>query len=167
MALKAREGLNELDKGFVEMYQKAGRAYGMDSLVTKMYGILYLEPEEVSLEDLAKKTGYSLASVSNKVKVLERAGLASRVKKPGSKKVFFFMEKDLMKLIKGSMLSNEQNMVKLYKESLPGIIENYEQKAKTEDEKKKLKIIKDFHRQIIKLEEMMRIMREKIDKMCC
>ena len=87
--------MEPLDEEFIDMYKQMGQMQGADSLLSSIFGILYLEPEEVSMDELAKKTGYSLASISNNIKTLERVGVVKRIKKPGSRKAYFFIEKNL------------------------------------------------------------------------
>ena len=63
--------MKELEKRFIEMYNKIGRVQGMDNLLTSIFALLILEPDDIAMDDLAHKTGYSLASISNKIKLME------------------------------------------------------------------------------------------------
>ena len=79
--------MTELEKKFIEFYQNIGRGYGLDSLFLTIFAKLYISPEETAMDDLVGETGYSLASISNKVKELENAGLVRKTKRPGRKKI--------------------------------------------------------------------------------
>lgn len=147
--------MNDLEKDFLELFQTIFRAYGLSALCVKVTALLYLEPEDVSMEDLAKKTGYSLASISNTMKLLENLGMVKRVKKPKTKKVFFFMEKNLVKLNIDKLRSAYENTIKPVKEHVPQIVEKYKNKVKSERDKRKLQIIEDYYKQIIKFENIL------------
>lgn len=152
-----------IEKDFVEMYQQS-QMFGHDDVLVKVFANLYLEPEEISMDELAKKTGYSLASVSNKAKMLEATGMIIKRKHPGSKKIFLYAEKDIIKVIKSTVLVKEKQMIGTFKQKLPEIIKKHKNSAKSEKEEKKVKIVEDYYRQMIKLEELMKKIREELDK---
>ena len=156
--------MEQLDKAFIEMYQKIGKNSGLDNLTATLFGMLYLEPKEIAMEDLAKKTGYSLASVSNKLKFLEQFGLITRKSKPGTRKIFLYMDKDLIKLMKGHLIKKEEQQIKFVKKILPGILDGYKKKAKTEEQKNKLKIMQNYHDQLLKFEKVIKLVRKEIEK---
>ncbi|MEK6964345.1 MAG: hypothetical protein AABX70_08020 [Nanoarchaeota archaeon] len=51
-----------MDQQFIELVQTIGSLSGLDPLSSMIFGVVYLEPDSISLEEVAKKTGYSLAS---------------------------------------------------------------------------------------------------------
>jgi DNA-binding transcriptional regulator GbsR (MarR family) len=140
--------MDEFDKEFTEYFMEVGEAQGLDESMIKIISVLFLEPDEISMNDLAKKTGYSLASISNKIKLLEPARIIRRLKRPGTKKVFLYMEKDFIEIMKKQLLVKHESMIKIAKERLPSIIKKYHGKMKTDAQKKKLKIVEDYYRQI-------------------
>ena len=75
--------MESLDQQFTDFYRVIGRSYNFDDLTTLIYARLFIDPDEVAMEDLAKETGYSLASVSNKLKILETCGVVTRRTRPG------------------------------------------------------------------------------------
>ena len=141
--------LNPLDKEFFEFFKLFGRAYGLKDLTLHIMAILYMEPEEISMEDISKKTGYSLASISNSMKVLVNGGQVQQIRKPGSKKVFFFMEKDLIKLNISKIYAAYENFVKPGDHILQCILAKYTH-VKDEHQKKKIEIIRNYHKQFVK-----------------
>jgi DNA-binding transcriptional regulator GbsR (MarR family) len=107
---------------FIELIAASSRGKGFDELSSKVIGVLYLEPKEVALDELAKRTGYSLSAVSTAMKFMERAEFVQRIKKPGSRKVYFYMEKDLLAKM-GQMLKKQYEKILLpSREKLPEII---------------------------------------------
>ncbi len=155
--------MDELDKDFIEMYQGFGFT-GLDDLLLTIFAKLYIEPEEMAMDDLAKETGYSLASISNKVKVLESMGVIKRIRKPGSKKIFLYTEKDFVKIIKNNLMKKEEYCIKQVKEKVPDLIKKYKNKVRSDREKKKLKILDDYYNQILKFEKIIIIIRKEIEK---
>lgn len=157
--------LDEIDKEFIEFYQTASRVQGADASLGTILAVLYLEPEEISMEDLAKKTGYSLASISNKIKMFEPAGFVKRIRKPGTKKVYLRAEKDVLEMMKKGLTMKQELVINLAKDRIPKIISKYKDKKLSEEQKKKLKIIDEYYKQMLKFEIIINEMLKKIDEM--
>ena len=86
--------MEELNKEIMALFQEMGRGQGLnDDLLMIIFSTLYLEPEPIAMEELAKKTGYSLASISNKTKLLEPIMDITRTRNPGSKKYIYTWKK--------------------------------------------------------------------------
>jgi DNA-binding transcriptional regulator GbsR (MarR family) len=153
----------ETDNKFIEMVKQIGLYSGMDELTTTIAGRLYLEPEPVAMEELAKETGYSLASISNKTKFLEQVRIVKKTRKPGSKKIYLYMEKDIAKIIRENLNTVLNARIKTAKESMPLIIEEYCAKARTEKDKKKLRILEDYYAQVCKFELILKDVIKKIN----
>lgn len=139
--------------------------FNLGPITTKIVSLLYLQPNEVAMEDISKKTGYSLASISNKMKFLENAGMVERVKKPGSKKVFFYMEKNILKININKFEKIIINYIEPAKNSLPELISKYKKKAKTNIDKEKLKIIEDYYNQLIEFEKLINKWRKDLENL--
>lgn len=147
---------------FVQMYLQIGLNYLPDQLSLKIFSLLSLEPEEISLEELAQKTGFSLASISNKVKVLENMGMVKRSCHPGSKRCYVFMEKDVRKVMREMLLRKQEMLFNRVKQGLSPIINKYEGKSLNEREKQEIKMIKSYLKQ---MQEMEIIFQEFIQKL--
>ncbi len=156
--------MDELEKEWMVAFNKIAKSFGLDDLSSKVVSVLYLEPEEVPMEDLAKKTGYSLASISNTMRLLENMGFVQRIKKPGTKKVYFYMEKDLAKLNIMKINAANEHFIKPAKEFLPQLINKYKSKVKDEKSRKKLRIIENYYLQLLQFEKILQHMLEKLDE---
>jgi len=157
--------MDDIDKDFIEMYRGFGTAMGLDNLFITLFAKLYIEPEELAMDELAKETGYSLASVSNKIKMLEAMGIVKRTRKPGSKKIFLYAEKDFLKMTKNHLVKKEENCINFVKAKLPDIIKKYKNKVKTERAKGKLRILENYYNQILKFESLIANIRKEIEKL--
>ena len=157
--------MEELEKEFMEFFSRLFKYYGFNDLSAKVVGILYLEPKEVAMEDIAKKTGYSLASISNTMKILENIGLVQRIKKPGTKKVFFYMEKDLVKLNIQKINMAYEHLTKPMKKDLPQIINKYKHRVKDEKSRQKLQIIENYYTQVLQFERILQHWMEELEEL--
>ncbi|MDP2750829.1 MAG: hypothetical protein Q8O89_08415, partial [Nanoarchaeota archaeon] len=156
--------MKELEHEFIEIYKKIGENTLQDDLLMTIYAIVYLEPEEISLNEIATKTGYSLASISNKAKILESMDIIKKGKKPGSKKIYLSMEKNMFEVIKNALFVKETKVIATLKEKLPELIKKYKDKTKSDRDKKKIKILEDYNNQMIKLEKLIQKVRKDIEE---
>jgi len=150
--------MEPIDKEFIDFFESAGRAFAWGDIPPKIIAVLYIEPEAIALEDIAGKTGYSLASVSNAMKHLEAMGFVQRIKKPKTRKVFFYMEKDIIKLNRQKIVVAYENGVKPAMEAVPRIIDKYKDKAKDPQSQKKLEIVQGYYSQMLELEKILQHM---------
>ena len=155
--------MEQLDSRFIELLQDLGKNSGLDSLSSTILAILYVQPEEIAMDSIAEQTGYSLASISNKSSMLISLGLIIKKKKPGTKKIFLFMEKDFLKLFKDELLRKKQLNIIIAKEKVPSIIKEFKSKAKTMADKEKLKIIEDYYSKVLLFEKVINEMVQRID----
>lgn len=157
--------MDQIDKQFIEFYQNIGRAQGFnDNLLTSIMALLFLEPGEVAMEDIAKETGYSLASVSNKVKFLEATGFVKRTTKPGTRKAYLYSEKDFLKVMKQALIKKNEHVINAAKQRIPDMIKENKPKAKTEKQKQKIKILEKYLQQMLKFEIVIQHMIKEFDK---
>lgn len=154
--------MDTLDNEFIGMYQQMCVMQGMDQLLGSIIGIIYIEPKPVAMEDIAKKTGYSLASISNNVKMLEQIGIISKTHKPGTKKIYLSMDKDISKMMI-EMLMKHLAAMNLVTSSVPGMLKRYKNKAKTEKDKKKVALVDSYYKQIYKFEQITTKMLKKFN----
>lgn len=156
--------MQNLDKEFIEIYKEIGRGQGIDESFLAIFARLYIEPEEIAMEDLAKETGYSLASVCNKIKMFGDILPLKKFRKPGSKKVYLYMEKDMMGMVKQALILKQEHCIRIIKERLPKILREYKTKVKSERDKQKLKILENYYSQMLKFEIILEKTAKELDK---
>ncbi len=149
---------------FLELMIEDCKSNGFSELTSKIMGILFLEPDELSLEELAKRTGYSLSAISTEIKFVERMGLIKRLRKPKTKKVFFYMEKDMITMSMEFMKKKYALMLRT-KNELPKIIEEYKVHKSNLKEKKELNIIKKYQKQVLLSEKMFKTLMSLLKKL--
>jgi DNA-binding transcriptional regulator GbsR (MarR family) len=138
--------MDDCDRRFIAYYQKVGRAYGMDDLASTLFAFLFISPEPMALDDLARETGYSLASVSIKARVLEQMGAVTRMKRPGSRKLYLFAEKDVIQMTVRIFEQMQEGEVRLAAVDLPAIIAELERQPLTCPEQEKMKIMRKYQK---------------------
>jgi DNA-binding transcriptional regulator GbsR (MarR family) len=156
--------MEEPDKKFIDLYIKLGNLQGVNDIMSRIFAMLYISPTDVAMDDLAKQTGYSLASISNNIKMLEAFGFIRRIRKPGTKKIFLYLEKDMKKLMKETLIKKQQVVINTIKAEMPQILEDYRKKAKKNIEKKKLNILEDYYDGILAFEKVIKKMIKEINK---
>jgi len=79
------EELSELKKPIIDACIRYAKKNGWSDAMGLLRGTLFLESGPLSLDELAKKTGYSKTTVRSNMIVLENLGMARRVVDPASK----------------------------------------------------------------------------------
>ena len=143
--------MTDLDQEVIALFQGMGDTQGMDSLGSAIYAIAFLAPEDLSLDDISQKTGYSLASISSKVAMMEQMRLVKKIHRPGTKKIFVSLEKDIMACWKNHLQKVLEMKIIPLKEKLPDIIRRNPQKAN----EAKVKLLEQYHRQMAKVEKLL------------
>ena len=144
----------QAEKETITLFKNIGHMHGLDSLTTEIFIIALLEPDCISLEELSKRTGYSLASVSNKVKLLERMAIATKHRKPGDKKVYLHVDKKISKVTKKQIIKHREIETLPVLEKLPKIVSNFKKEAKTKKDKEKAKILENYYNDIKKMDKL-------------
>jgi DNA-binding transcriptional regulator GbsR (MarR family) len=127
---------------------------GMDNLTAQLLATLYLSPREMSMEELSQKTGYSLSSVSNKLSRLE-AMWVQHIKKPGTKKVFYYMEKDLVRINQRKIKAVHEHHIRQIKTFIPSLMEKYKNASLTKEEEEMMKNAREYYNQALRLEKIL------------
>ncbi|MCF7872091.1 winged helix-turn-helix transcriptional regulator [Candidatus Woesearchaeota archaeon] len=152
-------------KELLILFEKLFRDVGLDSLSSKLVSYIYLEPNEISMDELTEITGYSLSAVSTKLKPLENIGMIERRKKPGSKKLYFYMDKDLIKLNQQKIEFAINKQIIPLKEALPIILNNNKKSKLPEKEKQIHEIAENYLTQITKMEGLLKKVLEELEKL--
>jgi DNA-binding transcriptional regulator GbsR (MarR family) len=156
--------MDHLDQEFIDYFNTAGRSFACGDMPNTVIAILYIEPEPVAMEDIAKRTGYSLASISNMMKMLENMGFVQRIKKPKTRKAYFYMEKDIVKQNKQRLVLAYETCIKPSMEILPPLLKKYKNKARDEKAQRKYEIVEDYFRQMVEFEKILKHMIEGLDQ---
>lgn len=159
------KGLDLVDVASIELFSKISSSFGGDLLFLKIFVLCYVSPEAISMEELVEKTGYSLASLSTRIKIFEAAGFFRKIRKPGSKKVYVTVEKNMVKMFKDHFIKKEDLGMKIILDEVPGIVESLKKKKLTDLQKKKLENLENYNAQVKKMHVIMKKMMAEFDRL--
>jgi len=92
------EIVNEIEQDLVNAYKKISGEFCAHAVFAELYFKVFFSAEPIGINELAEDTGYSISTVSNTMKALEKLMDVERFKKPGSKKIYFRCKHDLMEI---------------------------------------------------------------------
>lgn len=156
--------MDSIDKDFIKFYQEVGKANGMDELTATLFARLFIEPDEIAMNKLAEETGYSLASISNKIKFLEVSGYVVRKKKPGTKKVYLYGRKEILDVVIEQISNARNNEIRKAKTEIPSMLERYKNQDLSESQTQKLSILKGYYYDLMKIDDVLEDMVRKIEE---
>jgi DNA-binding transcriptional regulator GbsR (MarR family) len=87
--------------------------FGFSEVMGRLYGMLLLSPEPLSLDDLAEGLRISKGSVSMNMRSLERWGMAKEVWVRGERKKYYMAESDMWTVIRNVLSGREMREVQL------------------------------------------------------
>lgn len=137
------------------------RALGVDDFPSMLMSVLQSEPEEISLGELSQMTGYSLSALSTTLKAMEENNMVKRFKKPKSRKVYVYMDKDLVTLYTELQKKRYNQSLLPFFQTLPRLIQKYKD---NEDFKSEIEMLEDFGEQLEFLDEQSRKFIEELEK---
>lgn len=92
---------------------RLARFFGFNDVMGRLYGTLLLNPDPLSLDDLANQLQISKGSVSMNMRDLERWGMAKEVWMRGERKKYYQAESDLWQVIRHVLNSRERREVQM------------------------------------------------------
>lgn len=156
---------------FIDLLTTIGLKTGLKAPMAKVIGLLHAQTDEISLDELSLKTGYSLATISNILKDLEFLNFAQRTKKPGDKKVYVIVEKNSLTLFQQQIrIANRVKFAPL-KRDIPPLVQalknrlkNAVSKEEKELIKKKIVLYQNYYNQALWFEENFNHMNDMLEK---
>jgi DNA-binding transcriptional regulator GbsR (MarR family) len=150
--------IKKIDKELEKLLLKNNHEFHQPKVLQKMMFILLISEEEISMEELAKRTRYSLATLSNTIKFAEKINFVERVSHPGTKRVYVKAKNNFYNLVKDTIKSQ-------YESFIPKIskMEEIENKYKTHDKNqtvKRIQLIKDVKKMNDKIKKINKILEE-------
>jgi HTH-type transcriptional regulator, glycine betaine synthesis regulator len=82
--------------------------WGLNKAMGEIYGLLYLTPGAISLDDIAQNLGISKGSVSIHIRGLERMGMVHKIWNVGDRRDFYEAETDFWAIAKGIFKEREK-----------------------------------------------------------
>jgi DNA-binding transcriptional regulator GbsR (MarR family) len=98
--------LSELEKEVIDIFVRIAGALSLPRSVGELYGILFISPEPMCIDDLMHKLQISKGSTSQGLKILRSFGAVNPVYVAGDRRDFFTAEAGLRNIVTGFV--NEQ-----------------------------------------------------------
>jgi DNA-binding transcriptional regulator GbsR (MarR family) len=123
------QSLIAIKKDFTEGLSQISRFWGFPKGMGAIFGVLYLSPTPLSLDEIVQETGLTKGAVSTEIRALARMGLVHRSSKLGDRKDYYEAEVDFYAAVR-SILKERQNSefdraVRSVKETLTEMEENW------------------------------------------
>ena len=96
--------LIEARDNFIESAGRTTQSFGLGRIIGQLYALLFFSPDSLSLDDMADELKVSKGSVSTNIRELEKWGAVKKVWIKGSRKDFYEVEVEFMKIIRGGIL---------------------------------------------------------------
>ena len=100
--------LDQIKQNFVEGMSGISQFWGFPKGVGAIFGVLYISPNPLSLDELVEQTGLTKGAISTNVRALARLGLVHPVNRLSDRKDYYESETDFYKAIR-SILKERQN----------------------------------------------------------
>jgi len=100
--------LTQIKQNFIEGLSEISRFWGFPKGMGAIFGVLYLSPAPLSLDELVAQTGLTKGAISTEVRALARLGLVHRSSKLGDRRDYYEAEADFYASIR-SILKERQN----------------------------------------------------------
>lgn len=101
-----KPALSELEKEVVDIFVRIAGVLSLPRSVGELYGILFISPEPMCIDDLMLKLKISKGSTSQGLKILRSFGAVNPVYVAGDRRDFYAAEAELRKIVAGFV--NEQ-----------------------------------------------------------
>jgi DNA-binding transcriptional regulator GbsR (MarR family) len=153
----------DLDEDFIRAFQTGiGGAGKQDALASWIYARLYIEPGEMTLAALAEEAGYSLASVSNKVRALEQAGCVVRRTRPGTRKVYVSAHKDITGVFMRQLEQIRRTQTLVMMREIPPMIERYAKGDMPREMAEKIALLRGMYEDMTTIDGIITEMTDRI-----
>ncbi len=151
--------LNEIKKDIYATFADIASSIGYSEIHGRIIAALLVSDGKLSLQELAKETGYSISTISLSLDLLEFLGMIKKIKKVGDRKLYVELQGDLLEGLKRAFIIKVQknithslNSFKEYKEIL--------KISKDNNKKKIMSLLNTLEEEVKKLESYINLLSE-------
>ncbi len=101
----------EVNKRIFSTFGGVASSLGFSEAHGMIIGSVIVANKPLSLQEIAKRTGYSLSSISISIDLLELVGIVRKVKNLGDRKVYVKLEGDLIESLKKAFMLKMQKEI--------------------------------------------------------
>ncbi len=142
--------VHELQHGTMETMGRITSFWGFSKIMGQLYGLLYLSPAPLTLDQMAEDIAVSKGNVSINIRALERWNMVRQVWVKGDRKDYYEAETDFWKIMRGVMKEREKKEFDQALGSIGGLRKKGEELHKKEKKPEtafvvdRLKSLEDF-----------------------
>jgi DNA-binding transcriptional regulator GbsR (MarR family) len=129
--------VEDIEKDIYSSFASLASAIGYSEIHGRIIAALMVSDKKLSLQDLAKKTGYSISTLSLSLDLLEFFGMIKKIKNAGDRKLYIELHGDLLEGLKKAFVVKIQKSVN---DSLRRFGE-YKENLKISNDKDKKRVI--------------------------
>ncbi|HWR71655.1 MAG TPA: hypothetical protein VN604_00635 [Nitrospirota bacterium] len=100
--------VHELQHGTMDTMGRITAFWGFSKIMGQLYGLLYLSPKPLTLDEMAELLSVSKGNVSINIRALERWNMVRKIWVKGDRKDFYVAELDFWKIIRGVLQEREK-----------------------------------------------------------
>ncbi len=149
--------IEDIEKDIYSSFANLASTIGYSEIHGRIIAALMVSGKKLSLQDLAKKTGYSISTLSLSLDLLEFFGMIKKIKNAGDRKLYIELHGDLLEGLKKAFVVRIQKSVNdslrrfsEYKESLKA--------SKSKDSKKVMNVLNILEGEIKRLDKYINLL---------
>jgi DNA-binding transcriptional regulator GbsR (MarR family) len=104
-------GKSDIEKKILSTFSNVATTLGYSPLHGKIIGVLLVKGKPMSLQQLAKETGYSTSMISLSLDLLEVLGVIRKVKKTADRKLYIELNSDLLECLKNAIILKSRKSI--------------------------------------------------------
>jgi HTH-type transcriptional regulator, glycine betaine synthesis regulator len=117
--------MNESSKNdFVLKMGELSTLFGFSHVLGQIYGLLYLTPGELSLDDIKDSLSVSKATVSLNIRELLKWGAVKRIWKPGTRRDYYEAEVDFLKIFNTRLVDALLRRVRIFEDGALHVLQD-------------------------------------------
>ena len=157
--------LPRIKEDFSQGLSQISRFWGFPKGMGAIFGVLYLSPTPLSLDEIVQETGLTKGAISTEIRALARMGLVHRSSRLGDRKDYYEAEADFYAAIR-SILKERQNSefdraIRSVRDTLAALENNWVENEEWNFAYERVKALQDFFdaidsltKAVIKLESL-------------
>jgi len=149
--------IEDVEKDIYSSFANLASTIGYSEIHGRIIAALMVSGKKLSLQDLAKKTGYSISTLSLSLDLLEFFGMIKKIKNAGDRKLYIELHGDLLEGLKKAFVVRIQKSVNdslrrfsEYKETL--------KVSKSKDRKKVMDVLNILEGEIKRLDKYINLL---------
>lgn len=150
---------SDIEKKIFSTFSDVATSLGYSSLHGKIIGVLLVKGKPMSLQELAKETGYSTSMISLSSDLLEVLGVVKKIKKTADRKLYIELSSDLLECLKNAIILKSRKSIRNTLQDFRSMERKIE-KLPLEERKNIKKTISILEDQIKRLDKYLKLIEE-------